>query len=476
MRGPKGGQYAVRTAAWRTGFLVLFCLLTHLFAEAQQAPPRPVQNESPSAREGETLLDQLLERARKADGAGRMAEAEQLYLSALAEAEKLGDSNPRLASVLDDLAYVYHRKGDLEKAIGFSQRALAIDEQASKPDPIRIGRDLTSLVIYDGQNPAEAERYTQRLLELVEASPELDDVHRVLFLRSAATFYQRQGRNVEAETLLKRALQIDENSPRQDEIYEIRAELASLYANEGKPEEAEKILRDTIKAQAADGKSASHDYSVPFDLMRLARQFKDEGKLEESEESYNRAIGLLEPDSKAVPLLTQALDELGEVYRSEHRDSEAENLFLRAVTLWEQSAVSLQPDEVRWLGFPFGLQNFYRDQGRISEMEPIFQRALATLERVLGPEDDGVVPGLMQLVYLYQEQGKKAQAVPLYRRAIEISEKNMTADDPKLIYFLTNYAILLDEVGQKAEAAHVRARLYRAKASRPAQTPQNQKN
>jgi tetratricopeptide (TPR) repeat protein len=479
MRGSKAGQYAVRTASWNMGFLVLAYLLTDLVAQAQQTSPRPVQRESTSVKQGGTLLDQLLERAREAEGAGRMAEAEQLYLSALEEAEKLGDSSPRLADVLDAVANVYYRKGDLEKAIGFSQRALAIDEAAPESDPVRVrrvrvGRDLTRLaMLYQQQNPAEGEKYTQRVLELVANSPELDNAWRAAFVRDAAEFYRQEGRNVEAETLLKRSLQID--PARQNEI---RGELASLYAGEGKPEEAEEILRDAIEAgQAPNVKSASHDHSrVPVDLMHLAKQYNDEGKLQESEENYNRAIALLEQDSEAIIPLTHAVEELGDVYHSEHRDSEAENLFLRAVNLWEQSAVSLHPDIVRRLGFPSGLQSLYRDQGRLSEMEPIFQLELATLERVMGPEDNGIVPGLMQLVYLYQEERKNAQAVPLYQRAIEISEKNMTADDPGLISFLTNYAILLDEVGQKTEAARVRARVDRARAPSPSQTPQNQKN
>jgi tetratricopeptide (TPR) repeat protein len=466
MRGSKAGQYAARTASWKMGFLVLAYLITDLVVQAQQTSPRPVQSESTSVKQGGTLLDQLLARALKAEGAGRMAEAEQLYLSALEEAEKLGDSSPRLADVLDTVANVYYRESDLEKAIGFSERALAIDEAAPRSDPRRVGADLNRLaMLYQRQNPTEAEKYTQRVLELVAKSPELGNAQRAVFVRNAAEFYRQQGRNVEAETLLMGALQIDENSPRQDEI---RAELASLYADEGKPEDAEKILLDAIKTrQAANGKGTGHDRSVPVDLMRLAKQYKDEGKLQESEESYNRAIALLEPDPKAVIPLTHAVDELGDVYHSQHRDTEAENQFVRAVNLWEQSAVSLHPDIVRRLSFPSGLQSLYRDQGRLSEMEPIFQRELATLERVMGPEDVGVVPGLMQLVYLYQEERKNAQAVPLYQRAIEISEKNLAADDPKLMSFLNNYAILLDEVGQKAEAARVRARVDRARAPSP---------
>jgi tetratricopeptide (TPR) repeat protein len=463
MRSSKAGEYAARKASWKMGLLVLACLTTDPRGRARQTSA-PVQSESPSAEQGGILLDQLLDRAREAAGAGRMAEAERLYLSALEEAQKLGDSSPRLADVLDEVSSLYYRKGDPEKAIGFSVRALAIDEAASRPD--RVGRDLSRLtMLCERQNPTAAEKYTERLLELVTNSPELGNAQRAVFVRNAAEFYRQQGRNEEATTLLKRALQIDENSPRQGEI---RAELASLYADEGRPEDAELTLRDAVKAgQAANGKGASPDQSVPADLMRLAKQYKDEGKLQESEESYKRAIALLERDPKAIIPLTHAVDELGEVYHSEHRDSEAENQFLRALSLWEQSAVSLHPDIVRRLGFPSGLQSLYRDQGRLSELEPIFQRELATLERVMGPEDDGVVPGLMQLVYLYQEEGKNAQAVPLYRRAIAISEKNRAADDPVLISFLTNYAILLDEAGEKAEAARVRARVDRDRALNP---------
>jgi tetratricopeptide (TPR) repeat protein len=291
MRGSKAGQYAVRTASWKMGFLVLAYLLTDLVAQAQQTSPRPVQSESTSVKQGGTLLDQLLDRALKAEGAGRMAEAEQLYLSALAEAEKLGDSSPRLADVLDSVANVYHRKGDFEKAIGFSERALAIDEAAPGSNPMRVGRDLNRLaLLYQQQNPEEAERYVQMLLELAGDLPPKSNLVRILFLRDAAEFYRRQGRNVEAETLLKQALQIEENAPRQDEM---RAELASLYADEGKPEEAERILRDAVKTgQAATGKVARQDHSVPFDLMRLAKQYKDEARLKPTEAASYGAVAL----------------------------------------------------------------------------------------------------------------------------------------------------------------------------------------
>jgi tetratricopeptide (TPR) repeat protein len=46
------------------------------------------------------------------------------------------------------------------------------------------------------------------------------------------------------------------------------------------------------------------------------------------------------------------------------------------------------------------------------------QRALATGEKVLGPEDPLVALGLNNLALLYQDQGKYEQAEPLYQRAL----------------------------------------------------------
>ena len=102
VQGPKRARQSVRwMAVLKSGFLVLFCLLTALAGEAGPRPSCSGQSESTSATtRDETPLDKLLERAREAEWTGRMAEAEKLALAALQEAEKLGDSSPKLADVL----------------------------------------------------------------------------------------------------------------------------------------------------------------------------------------------------------------------------------------------------------------------------------------------------------------------------------------------------------------------------------------
>jgi len=478
---PKSAGLSVPWMAVVTsGLPVLVCLLTTLASEAKPRPLGSGQSESTLATRDETPLDSLLDRAREARRMGRMVEAEKIALGALQEAEKLGDTSPKLASVLIFVASVYHQKGDLGKAVGFTERALAIDEKKLGPDHPSVARDLNNLAQYQ-QSPAEAENCWRRVLEIVEKSVEMDSSNRVMLLNNAAAFYRYHGRNVEAETLLKHALEIAESSGQTTDIDVIRADLASLYRAEGKEAEAERIFRDAVAADgAANGKGSNQDYSGSLNVMMLARQYKDQGRLQDAEEYYNRALAAMEqnPDPNARVLLPQALDELGDLYHSEGRDSEAENLFLRALDLREKGAGPKRPELARILSSQAPLLNFYRDQGRLSEIEPIFQRALAIQERVLGPEDESVFWTLTEMARVYREEGKKADALPLYRQAVQTAEKNLAKDDSKTAYsrlefIVREYAGLLQELGRDAEAARVRARADQVRGPTTAQNGKN---
>src|SRR4051794_37069204 len=60
--------------------------------------------------------------------------------------------------------------------------------------------------------------------------------------------------------------------------------------------------------------------------------------------------------------------------------------------------------------------------------------------------------------YIYRDTGRHAEAEPLYERAIAILEKSLPADHPTLATVRENYAVLLDELGRAAEAAGLRAK------------------
>ena len=72
----------------------------------------------------------------------------------------------------------------------------------------------------------------------------------------------------------------------------------------------------------------------------------------------------------------------------------------------------------------------YQDQGKYSEAEPLFKRALAIDEKTLGPDHPSVAKVLGNLAVLYQAQGRYSEAEPLYKRALEIDEKTLGPGSP----------------------------------------------
>jgi tetratricopeptide (TPR) repeat protein len=89
----------------------------------------------------------------------------------------------------------------------------------------------------------------------------------------------------------------------------------------------------------------------------------------------------------------------------------------------------------------------YYDQGHYVEAEPLYKRALAIDEKVLGPDHPNVAIRLNNLAWLYQEQGRNAQAEPLYKRALAIDEKALGPQHPNTRAVRENLRLMLDRSG-----------------------------
>lgn len=111
------------------------------------------------------------------------------------------------------------------------------------------------------------------------------------------------------------------------------------------------------------------------------------------------------------------------------------------------------------------LVEVYRSQGKYSEAEPLFKRALAIREKTLGPTNPDVASSLNNLAALYHDEGKYSEAEPLYKRALAIWEKALGSDHPDVAQSLENYAALLRKTNREKEAAEMetRAKAIRAK-------------
>jgi len=70
----------------------------------------------------------------------------------------------------------------------------------------------------------------------------------------------------------------------------------------------------------------------------------------------------------------------------------------------------------------------YRKQGKYREAEPLQRRALAILEKTLGPDHPDVAAGLKNLAKLHRFRGKNTEAAACEQRAMAIANRALSRD------------------------------------------------
>jgi len=166
---------------------------------------------------------------------------------------------------------------------------------------------------------------------------------------------------------------------------------------------------------------------------------------------------------------TEVVDLLMGVARYEYDHalySQAEPLYQRALAIREQVLGPEHPDTALSLN---NLAMLYDSQGKYEQAEPLLQRALAIQEQVLGPEHPGTALSLNNLAMLYNAQGKYEQAEPLYQRALAIREQVLGPEHPGTALSLNNLAALYNAQGkyEQAEPLYQRALAIREQVLGP---------
>lgn len=82
---------------------------------------------------------------------------------------------------------------------------------------------------------------------------------------------------------------------------------------------------------------------------------------------------------------------------------------------------------------------FLQDQAQYPQALPLYQRALAIREKVLGAEHPDTASSLNNLAALYDTQGDYAQALPLLQRALAIFERALGKNHPSTKTVQANY-------------------------------------
>lgn len=147
--------------------------------------------------------------------------------------------------------------------------------------------------------------------------------------------------------------------------------------------------------------------------------------------------------------LAAALNNLGQVYAGQGRDDLAEPLYERAIALMEKSLgleTSLISAELT------NLAALYQRQGRLAEAEPLFKRTLVVSEKVLSREHPEVGRALHNLATLYVKQERQFEAEPLFQRALAIYQKAAGPEHPAVATVLNNIGHVYRDLNRDADA------------------------
>jgi tetratricopeptide (TPR) repeat protein/transcriptional regulator with XRE-family HTH domain len=136
--------------------------------------------------------------------------------------------------------------------------------------------------------------------------------------------------------------------------------------------------------------------------------------------------------------------------------AQAEPLYQRALAIREQV---LGPDHLDTAKSLYNLARLYYDEGRYAEGEQLYQRVLAIREKMLGPDHADTAQCLNSLALLYWAWGKYAEAEPLYQRALPISEQTLGMEHRDTAHCLNNLALLYVSQGKYAEAEQLHRRV-----------------
>ena len=406
-------------------------------------------------QENSPSRDPVFRAARKAQQEGRFADAEKILNDRIHVIEQTQPNSPDLVPYLNLLASIYQMKRQSTDAHAIYKRVLEIDRSTFGPDDGRSLRDLVNFA--SGLAPEEKEQTLKQSLELARQNPKLSPGMLASILASLAGFYQSEQRWLEAEPLAEQGLKICASIPMPGGCDYVKYILAEVYRGEGR----------TVEGAQVDARNVDPDFPAELDdLNKSAQRYENDGLYAQAEFTYRRAVAWIEAhpvwNGGNIPyvmtgMLPMEYNGIGNALEKQGRKDLAEEAYKKAISSEEEKT----PDNrISLRSFSFqGLQELYRKEGRLNELEPIIERGLSLQEKTVGESSTRVVQTLRQFGDLYKEEEKYAQAKPLYERAMKIDETNFGPYGRESLSTLYSYVDLLLKLHEDAKAAEFQARI-----------------
>lgn len=370
---------------------------------------------------------------------------------ALRRAE-LGESHPRLAVSLRDLARLSFYEGDFAQAESLARQALVVQQQG-EPDSRgerAASQHLLARVRQQQGDYAEAEALLREALEARRArfGPQHPDVARSL--HELALLLDHRGRAAEAEPLYRRALEMHRALGLDESADHARAlfDLAASLHRQGSTPEVEALYQESV---ALTRKLYGDEHpALAGGLLGLANLLKGQGDLAGCEKANREALAIFRRvHGDEHPSVALTTNNLANVVKEQGDLEQAEQLHRQALAVRRQIYGEAHPAVVNSLG---NLAALLKAAGAFDEAESHYRQALAAADEALDSRHPTV--GFLQLglADLYVVQRRYDEAEGVFRRSLGLLEAALPAGHPGLGDARTRLGECLTGLGRHAEA------------------------
>ena len=299
--------------------------------------------------------------------------------------------------------------------------------------------------------------------------------------------YRMLGRYKEAEQHREQAYRIrqEQFGDKHIETCKSLMELAQIYGNRGRYEEAKRIYTklanrngialmlmalgryeeagqlwsEMLHTQAQSQEQWLDPDISPFVTGNLGELYTYQGRYVEAEKLLLRTVkNGTSRWGKESPYTLAYMSRLGAVYRTQGRHEEAEEMLLETLEIikrvwgereWHHATLRCKSE----------LGQLYTNQGRYDEAEPIFVKVLDTGRKMLGNEHCYTLIFINRLATLYSAQGRYTDAGALFNEAVETGSEKFGNDHPNTLESMHGLAVLYKKQGdyEKAEPLLVEA-------------------
>ncbi|GAP93142.1 putative TPR-like protein [Rosellinia necatrix] len=221
-----------------------------------------------------------------------------------------------------------------------------------------------------------------------------------------------------------------------------------LYRDQGKLGEAEEMYNRALQSYL---KAFGPNHTSTLELVNnLGLLYRDQGRLKEAEGMYNWALqSYLKAFGPNHVSTLELVNNLGVLYKEQERLENAEGMYNWALQSYEKS---LGPNHISTLELVNNLGVLYKSQGKMKEAEEMYNRAIQGYEKVLGPDHTSTLETANNLGVLYKDQGKLEEAEEMYNRALQSHERELGPYHRSTLDTVNNLGVLYKIQGKPKEA------------------------